>query len=88
MSRDDELKKREALEAVVKGLQDKHKLALDENEALKVEVQKGVEDIAKALGEGYNRCLGRVATAGFAVEGHSFDDYIRDFAASNHGGNV
>lgn len=80
---DDEKKEREALEAKLAQLRPKHKTVLNENEGLKVEVQKGVEDIAKDLNDGYDRCLKRVSSTGFDVRDHSFDDYVRDYAASN-----
>lgn len=54
----------------------------NENEDLKLEVQKGVEDMTKALCDGYNRCLARMATFGMETSGHSFDDFIKDFAKS------
>lgn len=41
----------------LKDLQQSHTTALDEITQLKAEVQKGVEDIAKELKDGYDRCL-------------------------------
>lgn len=58
----------------------------EENTGLQLEVQKGVEDVAKALGDGYGRCLGRVSSSGFDVTSHSFEDYIRDYAATVQSG--
>lgn len=34
------------------------------------------------MGQGYSQCLERVSKAGFSVEGHSFENFIRDYAAS------
>lgn len=51
VSRDDEKSKKEALEIDLVGLCKEQKEILDDNETLKAEVQKGVEDIAKALGD-------------------------------------
>lgn len=70
----------------LKDLQQSHTTALDEITQLKAEVQKGVEDIAKELKDGYDRCLWRLSNAGVDVATHSFDDYIRDYAAINPGG--
>lgn len=67
-------------------LRSKYKAIFDENKELKVEVQKVVEDIAKALSEGHDRYLKRVSNAVFDVHGHTFDDYVWDYAASNPGG--
>lgn len=44
---------------------------------------RSVKDIAKVLSEGYSRCLERVSVARFDISGHSFDDYVCDYAASN-----
>lgn len=79
------MKKREVVEKELGELQGKYEVIFNEREELKVEVQKGVEDIAKALGEGYGRCLERVTAAGFDTAGHTFDDYVRDYAASRPG---
>lgn len=46
-------------------------------------MEKGVENIFNALGDGYAHCLERVFAAGFDPTGHSFTDYIRDYAASH-----
>lgn len=59
-----------------------YKDTFDENVALKAEVDKGVEDIAKAVGDGYGHCLARISSAAIDVSGHSFEDYIHDYAAS------
>lgn len=50
--------------------------------SLKAEVQKVVEDIAKALGEGYTWCLGQISTLGVELAKHCFDDYVKDYAAT------
>lgn len=47
-------------------------------------MEKRVEDISNALGDGYAHCLERVFAAGFDPTGHSFTDYIRDYPASHH----
>lgn len=86
-SRDDEKKRADALYEELGKLRQAQKDALVENEALKAEVQKGVEKIASALGEGYPCCLDRVSKAGFSIKGHSFSDYVRDYAASQHNEN-
>lgn len=80
-SKDDKKKKQETQEENMSELQKTRRLIVDENENLKSEFHKGVEDIARALGDGYGRCLGRISDAGFDVAGHSFKDYIRDYAA-------
>lgn len=49
VSREDEKSKKEALEIELVGLCQEQKETLDDNEALEAEVEKGVEDIAKAL---------------------------------------
>lgn len=54
----------------------------EENKGLKLKLQKSVEDVAKVLGDGYGRCLSHLSASGFDVSGHSFDEYIRDYAAS------
>lgn len=87
-SRDDEKAKREALELELSELRRKYDGVVMDNGNFKAEVQKGVEDIAKALGDGYGRCLARASAVGFDVNGHSFEDYIRDYAASNPGGST
>lgn len=63
------MKKCEVAEKELSELRLKYQMVIDENETLKVEVQKGVEDIAGALGEGYGRCLKRVSAAGFDIAG-------------------
>lgn len=81
-SRDEEKKLADALEIELQNLHQVHKDVLAENESLKAEVQKGVEEIVTALSEGYTHCLERMSKAGFSTEGHSFEDFIRDYAAS------
>ncbi|XP_074366649.1 uncharacterized protein LOC141707407 [Apium graveolens] len=76
----EEKKKREALEVEVVALHEKNEALETDNLNLKLEVEKGVEEIAGALGNGYGRCLNRMKMVGYDVEGHGFDDYIRDFA--------
>ncbi|XP_074348556.1 uncharacterized protein LOC141687245 [Apium graveolens] len=71
----------EALERQVDGTNSLYKLIVDENTALKAEVEKGVEDIANALGDGYGHCVTRMQGAGFDVTGHTFEDYVHDLAA-------
>lgn len=85
--RSDEASKRESMEKELAKLRSKYQAIFDDNEALKVEVQRGIEDIAKVLSEGYDRCLKRVSAAGFDVTGNSFDNYVKDYIASNPGGN-
>lgn len=84
-----EVEKRRAdgLDIEIVNLRQANKDAAAENETLELEVQKGVEDIAGALGDGYNRCLQRVVGVGFDAAGHSFKDYIRDFVASRPSNN-
>ncbi|KAL8092535.1 hypothetical protein AgCh_034701 [Apium graveolens] len=79
----DELKgKCEGLERHVDGMNSSYRLIVEENTSLKAEVEKAVEDIASALGDGYGRCVVRMQNAGLDTTGHSFEDYIRDLAAS------
>lgn len=78
--REDEKKLLDSAEEELGEVRKKLKGSLDENAILKAEVDKGVEDIAKALGVGYGRCLTCVSAASFDSSGHSFKDYIRDFA--------
>ncbi|XP_074362211.1 uncharacterized protein LOC141702423 [Apium graveolens] len=79
----DELKvKCEGLDRQVGGMDQSYKLIMEENATLKAEVEKAVEDIANALGDGYGRCVTRMKNAGFDTSGHSFEDYIRELAAS------
>lgn len=75
-SMDDALRSRGKNE---KWLEDLKKLGDElrsENDGLKVEVQRGVEDVAKALGDGYNRCLARMKAAGVDTATHSIEQYI------------
>lgn len=81
-SRNEEKARADALNTEVVDLRQVNGKMISENETLKVEIQKGVEEMAGALGDGYNRCLGRVSAAGFDATGHHFEDYIRDFAAN------
>ncbi|XP_074349148.1 uncharacterized protein LOC141688903 [Apium graveolens] len=79
----DELKgKCEGLERHVEGMNSSYRLIVEENTSLKAEVEKAVEDIASALEDGYGRCVVRMKNAGLDTTGHSFEDYIRDLAAS------
>ncbi|XP_074364881.1 uncharacterized protein LOC141705915 [Apium graveolens] len=78
----DELKvKCEGLDQQVGGMDQSYKLIVEENATLKAEVEKAVEDIANALGDGYGRCVARMKNAGFDTSGHSFEDYICDLAS-------
>lgn len=79
--KEDDKKHRDSVERELAEVRGKLKIALDENVGVRAEIDKGVEDIAKALGDGYGRCLARVSTVGFDSAGHTFEDYIRDFAA-------
>lgn len=56
-SRDEEKKRGDVLDVEVGNHRQTQKDALAENESLKAEVQKDVEEIASKLGEGYSRCL-------------------------------
>lgn len=85
-SRSDEVNKRKSMEKELVELRSKYQPVVDENEALKIEVQGGVLDIEKVLGEGYDKFLKRVSGAGFDITGHSFDEYMHDYAALNPGG--
>ncbi|XP_074369569.1 uncharacterized protein LOC141711005 [Apium graveolens] len=78
---EEEKGKRQGLVRQVEGMDGSYKLIVKENEDLKKEVEKAVEDITGALGDGYGRCLRRMEEAGIAVEGHDFDDYLRDLAS-------
>ncbi|XP_074351473.1 uncharacterized protein LOC141690584 [Apium graveolens] len=78
---EEEKGKRQGLLRQVEGMDGSYKLIVKENADLKTEVEKAVEDIAGALGDGYGRCLRWMEEAGFAVEGHAFDDYLRDLAS-------
>ncbi|KAL8125136.1 uncharacterized protein LOC141716908 [Apium graveolens] len=64
----------------LEGINGSYKATIDEIVKLKADVKKSVEDIASALGNGYGCCFQRFANTGFNIEGHSFQDYIRDFA--------
>lgn len=81
-SSDEEKKRADALEEELGKLRQAEKDAVAENEGLKAEVQKEVEEIVSALGDGYSRCLERVSKSGFSIEGHSFADYI--YATTQH----
>ncbi|KAL8088738.1 hypothetical protein AgCh_038503 [Apium graveolens] len=76
----EEIKRREALEAEVAALREKNEALETDNLNLKLEVDKGVEEIAGALGDGYGRCVERMEAAGFDLSGHGFADYLRDYA--------
>lgn len=82
-SRDEEKTRGDGLDDEVGNLRRTNQGLTTENELLKAEVQKNVEEIAGALGDGYNCCLERVSGIGFDATGHKFEDYIRDFAASH-----
>lgn len=79
-SRNEEKSRVDTLDIEIKNLRRSNEEVIADNEVLKAEVQKSVEEIAGALGDGYNRCLGRVSGVGFDATGHSFEDYIHDFA--------
>ncbi|XP_074364723.1 uncharacterized protein LOC141705736 [Apium graveolens] len=79
--RDDLRSKCEGWERHIDGMNASYKLIVDENVVLKAEVQKGIEDIANALGDGYGHCVARMQGAGVDTTGHSFEDYIADLAA-------
>ncbi|XP_074325658.1 uncharacterized protein LOC141663746 [Apium graveolens] len=83
--RDGERTKRKSLDRQVEGMNNSYKLIVEKNENLKREVQKGVEEIFDALGDGYGRCVCRIAEAGFNVEGHAFEDYLQNLASSKGG---
>ncbi|KAL8088961.1 hypothetical protein AgCh_038653 [Apium graveolens] len=72
----------EAFEGQVDGKNSSYKLIVDENTALKAKVEKGIEDIVNALGDGYGRCVMRMKGAGFDITGHTFEDYVSDLAVS------
>lgn len=48
--------------------------------ALKAEVERGVEDVAEGLEEGYRQCFDRVVVAGINMSGHTFEAYCEDLA--------
>ncbi|XP_074366918.1 uncharacterized protein LOC141707587 [Apium graveolens] len=75
-----ETKKREALEAEVTTLREKSETLETDNLNLKLEVEKGIKDIAGALDDGYGHCLTRMKKVGFDVNGHGFEDYLQDYA--------
>lgn len=81
-ARDDAVRDRGKLEGDMKGLQQANEALSTENDALKLEIQKNVEEFAKALGDGYNRCLKRVESSSFDPSGPSSDEYIQDFSKS------
>lgn len=76
------------MEAELEKVRQANKVMIGEIENLKVELHKGIEDIAKALGTGYDRCFERVFAARFDVAGYSFDDYIQDYTAFVNGENL
>ncbi|XP_074325800.1 uncharacterized protein LOC141663856 [Apium graveolens] len=80
--RDDLKGKCEGLDRHVEGMNSSYRLIVKENSNLKAKVQKGIEDIANALGDGYGRCVARMQGAGYDTTGHSFEDYIADLVAS------
>ncbi|XP_074381255.1 uncharacterized protein LOC141723370 [Apium graveolens] len=80
--RDEEKTKCEGLDRQIDGMNGSYRLIVEENESLKLKVQKGVKDITEALGDGYDRCVRRMTEAGINVEGHTFEDYLRDLVAS------
>lgn len=81
-SRAEEKKRADALSAELESLRQVHSSVSAENTNLKFEVQTGVEEMATAVSQGYSHFLERVSKAGFSTEGHSFEDFIRDYAAS------
>lgn len=85
-SRDEEKKRADGLSSELENLQQVHNNVLTENVNLKAEVEKGVEEMATAVGQGYAHCLERVSKAGFPTEGNSFEDFIQDYAASRPAG--
>lgn len=82
IARDEALRLRGESEKKVKAVEEVNRRLGSEVEGLKLEVQKGVEEIAKGLGEGYDRCLTRMASVGVDISGHSFVEYIKEFAKS------
>ncbi|XP_074369437.1 uncharacterized protein LOC141710807 [Apium graveolens] len=79
----DEQKGRRDLEAELSDFCEKYQALEKENTSLKLEMDKGVEDIAKALGDGYGRYYRRMQSAGLDVSEHCFENYLRDYAAAN-----
>lgn len=69
------------LEVEVEGLKTELKGRVAEVGVLQADVEKGVADIARAIGVGYTKCLERLALAGVDISGHSFEDYCRDLTA-------
>ncbi|XP_074331784.1 uncharacterized protein LOC141668702 [Apium graveolens] len=80
--RDDLKGKCEGLDRHAEGMESSYRLIVEDNSSLKTEVQKGIEDIVNALGDGYGRCVARMQGAGYDTTRHSFEDYIADLAAS------
>lgn len=87
ISRDEAIRSRDECEKQMGDLKKVNGKSCSENEGLKVEFQRGIEDIAKALGDGYNHCLARMETAGVETTCHSFEQYIQDFSKSIATGN-
>lgn len=84
--RDEEKHRVDNLSSEMKNLQQLHSEVLIENASLKPEVQKGVEEMATTVNQGYSHCLERMSKVGLPAEGHSFEDFIRDYAASRPAG--
>lgn len=53
---------------------------LKEMAELQSEVDKGVEDVTRTIGVGYQNFFDRVVAAGIDLKGHSFDEYCADLA--------
>lgn len=83
--RDEERRKHKVLEGELEDLRQIKDSVEEENKKSKDGIQKGVENITKALGDAYYRRLGRISTLG-VISGCSLEVYIRDYAASTHGG--
>ncbi|XP_074374033.1 uncharacterized protein LOC141714411 [Apium graveolens] len=79
----DEQKGRRDLEAELSDFCEKYQALEKENTSLKLEMDKGVEDIAKALRDGYGRYYRRMQSAGLDVSEHCFENYLQDYAAAN-----
>lgn len=60
------------IEAEVSRLRDEISGLRGENSRLKEEVEKGVEDLARALGVGYGYCYDRLKAVGVDLVGHAF----------------
>lgn len=86
IAKESDEKRIQFLESELANLRTSKEKVDEENKSLRLEVQKGVEDVTRALGYGYNRCLGRLSASGVDISGHSFEDYIRDYATSVHNG--